>query len=318
MDATFFFKTHQHKGEAFLHALLRNGYERTRRTEKAGFVFLDFLFSGLFSGSGGRGNLRPEAKIAFEQKIPIFLYPHSFSAALPYDLEDERLPTKAFFVPSKGFAEILARLQYPSPAEIVGWSYSDVLPFQPFIGTKPRILFAPLHPVGGELVECEREINLRAFHLLIEALEQNKLGSLTVRYYDNLETNGLYRHPRVDYVPALLNGSTGDLAKADLVVSAGTFAYMAVAMGKPTILIGQDIRPHNSPRNGGELVWVKNWELYKDLIRFPFSIEIDTQLDGFLSTLMGAGVDEPADWKATHIGEPFSPDLFIRTLKRLL
>lgn len=314
----FFFTAHQHKGTAFIDALQSHGAKRVRRVEQADFVLVDFLYSGVFSGVNGRGKLRDEVIAAQKLSKPIFLYPHSYSAALPYDLEHRPIESRAFFVPAPGFAEVLQRISYPSRPVEVGWTYSDVSPFEPYTGEKPKVLFAPLHPVGGGLPDCEREINAHAFELLVKAKEAGEIESLLVRFYGDLAANGLRQVKGVQYHPALLNGSTKEIEAADVIVSAGTHAYMSVALGKPTLMLGQDIRPHNSPRGGGMLSWVKNWELYRELVSFPYSVEMTSSLDDLLATLATAATLAPAKWKENHIGRPFDPTRFTLQLEELL
>ncbi|MBX3004571.1 MAG: hypothetical protein KF821_01940 [Anaerolineales bacterium] len=281
---------------------------------------MDFLYAGLFSGLNGNGMLRKEAAYAVEHGKPVFLYPHFCSPWLPHDLEVEPLAAAAFFCHSAGYAKVLEMIGYPTPTEVVGWSYSDVRPFAPFVGHKPRVLFAPLHPVGGTLPQVEREINEHVFRTLVALRTAGALAKLTVRFYGSLATNGLHRHSDVNYQEALLTGRTDDMERADVVVSAGTYAHMAVALGKPTVMMGQDIRPHNTPRGGGQMAWVRNWELYRDFARFPHSIEMSTGSSVAAETIKRAceGTASVEDWKANHIGHQFNPQHFISRLEAYL
>ncbi|MBX3046991.1 MAG: hypothetical protein KF698_08355 [Anaerolineales bacterium] len=320
MKPAFFFKPHQHKGKAFLEALMAASYKKTRIVAKADFVLLDFLYSGLFSGVHGSGRLRREAALAIELGKPIFLYPHWCSPWLPHDLEVDPVACAAFFVHSAGYAKVLEMIGYPTPTEVVGWSYTDVRPFSPFAGEKPRVLFAPLHPVGGTLPQVERDINEHTFRTLVSLRQAGELASLTVRFYGDMGTNGIQRHQEVHYRQALLSGTTKDMDEADVVVSSGTYAHMAVALGKPTVMMGQDIRPHNSPRGGGQLAWVRNWELYRDFTRYPHSIEMGTSPSVAAATIRRACETNAAveEWKASHIGEPFDPAYFVQRLESYL
>lgn len=318
MKPHFFFKPHQHKGKAFLEALLAAGYRKTRVVAKADFVLLDFLYAGLFSGVHGNGWLRKEAAQAFELRKPIFLYPHFCSPWLPHDLEVDPVAAAAFFVHSPGYAKVLELIGYPTPAEVVGWSYTDVRPFSPFAGEKPRVLFAPLHPVGGTLPQVERDINEHTFRMLVALRQAGELSSLTVRFYGDMATNGLQRRGSVDFRAALLNGSTKEIEEADVVVSSGTYAHMAVALGKPTVMMGQDIRPHNSPRGGGTLQWVRNWELYRDYARYPHSIEMSSTEADALAAIRCAGAEDVDAWRADHIGQQFDRAYFVERLKTYL
>ncbi len=320
MKSAFFFKPHQHKGKAFLEALIVAGYRKTRIVSKADLVLLDFLYAGLFSGVHGNGWLRKEAALALELGKPIFLYPHFCSPWLPHDLEVDPVAAAAFFVHSPGYAKVLERIGYPTPAEVVGWSYTDVRPFSPFAGEKPRVLFAPLHPVGGTLPQVERDINEHTFRMLAALRQAGELSSLTVRFYGDMATNGLQRQRDVDFRSALLNGSTKDIEEADVVISSGTYAHMAVALGKPTVMMGQDIRPHNSPRGGGTLQWVRNWELYRDYARYPHSIEMSTDPSVVTETIRRACESSaPVEaWKADHIGQPFDPAHFVARMESYL
>ena len=311
----FCIKAHQHKADAIMVALRGQGYRQTYTVRKAKFLLMDHEWRGLFSGLDY--DWRTQIVQADEKDIPIFIYPHSVRPNIPFDLTDDFYPNiRATFTIAEGHKEILKRLDYPHPVEVMGWSYTDIHPFRQ---CKPkgkiRVLFAPIHPVGtGFLPGVDRELNAKTYELLLGLLDRIKL---TVRHIQPLEHNSLWLDTRVKYIQGSLNGTTADMERADVIVGAFTYAHMAVALGHPLVMVGEGVRPHNTPRKDGEIIWGRNWEKYKRYLAYPHNVEDCRTSEELYDTLMLAmeGSSKVESWKERFIGVPFDGKQFVKTIE---
>lgn len=315
----FFIKAHQHKAHAYMMALRRYGYRQTQSVRKSKFVLMDHEWRGLFSGV--EYEFRGPIKQAEIYNVPVFIYPHSVRPNIPFDLTDDYYRnTRALITIAEGHKEILRRLKYPYPVEVMGWTYTDIIPFKPREVTKGkiRVLFAPIHPVGtGFLPDDERELNAKTYSLLLGLMDKIHL---TVRHVQPLEHNNLWLDTRVKYTQGSLNGTTEDMEKADVIIGAFTYAHMAVALGNPLIMLGEGIRPHNTPRKNGLLIYGKQWEKYRDYLRYPFNIE-DCQTSDDLLNYINISMQKNyavEDWKERFIGKPFDDEYFVKKLESYL
>jgi hypothetical protein len=125
---------------------------------------------------------------------------------------------------------------------------------------------------------------------------------VTVRYLGDLEANGLWRVPGVEFVQGKPDNSVHDIDRHDLVVGKETFAWMAVARGVPTIMFGQE----HSPEDDEGRVQVKNWERYRDLVRFPFDLSDGPVEDVAVRASSDAVVVNA--WRDEWIGRPLTVD----------
>lgn len=309
--ACFYLKEHQHKGAAFVAALIIAGHWRTGRRMAADFLLVDHDI-----GPRGLG-YRQGIEQAYAAGKPVFIYPHS---ARPNVMADTHKPwprTRALFTISEGHKEVLEALKYPCPIEICGWSYSDVRPFQTI---KPdgeiKVLFAPIHPnANGFLSEEDKQINARSFNLLMSTPGID----ITVRHIHSLEENGLWAEDSVNYVQGQPDGTTKEIEEADVIIGSYTLAYITVALGKPLIMMGEQARPHvgNTP---GLIFYSKNWETYREIMRYPFEIENCTDGEDALE-MMGAvmaGSHKVEDWKHRFIGQPFDGKAFVKKVESYL
>ena len=310
---------HQHKAKAYIDALKTYKYIAHRRTKWAKFLLIDFEWRGVFAGNGQY--LRKQIIEAEAAHIPVFLYPHSVRPNIPFDLVDEQYEgTRALFTIAEGHKEVLKRIGYPCPIEVTGWTYTDIKPFKPreVANRKIRVLFAPIHPVGtGFLPDDERELNAKTYNRLLGLMDKIHL---TVRHIQPLEHNNLWLDTRVKYIQGSLNGTTADMEKADVIIGAFTYAHMAVALGHPLIMLGEGIRPHNTPRKNGLLIYGKQWEKYRDYLKYPFNIE-DCQTSDDLLNYINISMqknDAVDDWKRRFIGKPFDAQRFVKTLESYL
>lgn len=309
---------HQHKAQPYINALLNARHHIKRRTVNAECLLIDHEWSGLFAGY--RYTWRPQIIEAEKMGIPVFIYPHSVRPNIPFDLTDDFYPrTSALFTIAKGHKEILNRLDYPCPVEVTGWAYTEIHPFrQQEPQDKIRVLFAPIHPVGnGYLPDVDRELNTKCFQLLLGLLDDI---SLTVRHIQSLEKNGIWFDERVNYTTGHLDGSTREMERANVIIGAFTYAYMSVALGHPLIMIGEGVLPHNSPRKDGKMLWARNWDKYKDYLRFPFNVEDCHNSNDLLRMMKESLYENPLveNWKEHFIGDPFDGKKFVKTLESYL
>jgi len=313
----FCIKAHQHKANALIMALRRHGYKQTYSVKKARFLLMDHEWRGLLSGLDY--DWRTQIVQADLNHVPIFIYPHSVRPNIPFDLTDDFYPSiRAAFTIAEGHKEILKRLKYPHPVEVMGWSYTEIHPFrQRKPNGKLSVLFAPIHPVGtGFLPDVDRELNAKTYELLLGLLDRIKL---TVRHIQPLEHNGLWLDTRVKYIQGSLNGTTKDMDNADVIIGAFTYAHMAVALGHPLVMVGEGVPPHNTPRKEGQIIWGRHWDEYKDYLAYPYNIE-DCQTPEELYELLKLAMtgEKVEDWKARFIGKPFDEEQFVETLESYL
>lgn len=139
-----------------------------------------------------------------------------------------------------------------------------------------------------------------------------------VRYIYSLESNGLRHEDGIIYKEGSTAGDPfHDMISADVVVSHQTFAWMAVAKGIPTVMMGENIPPHVGDLHASEFRWAKSWKEYLRLIKYPLDIldEGDTY-----ELLQRAGESDAAilDWKTRMIGEAFDPEKFVQIVENYL
>lgn len=310
MGGRFAIAAHQNKADAFINALESHGYERVKTLPEADFYLTDWTFTYTkFAG---------DVCWARELGKPVFLYPHTARPGL-WDFHAEQWPyTAANFVFAEGHAEVMRLCGYPCPVEVVGWSLTEIKEHQEADYKKRlKVLFAPIHPnQNGWLHDADKDINYRTFITLlaISAID------LTVRHIGKLSANNVYEASTVEYIEGKPDGSIDDILAADVVIGAYTFAAMAVALGKPTIVIGDALRPRQGQSDETTLFSL-NWDMWKGYARFPFNFEdlIDDPVRAEATikavTFKNHAVEA---WKRKFIGQPFEPDCFVRRLEQYL
>jgi hypothetical protein len=96
----------------------------------------------------------------------------------------------------------------------------------------------------------------------------------------------------------------------DLIVGHQTFAYLAIASGKPTVMFGEDVPPHSMH------VPVRSWEKYKDLLKFPLDLLVGHPQD--VLNQAASSEDSIREWKYNFIGSSFQSSCFLASLERYL
>ena len=203
--------------------------------------------------------------------------------------------------------------KYPKPIKVIGWHYCDQKEFQPCADVK-NILFAPEHPHStGYMLAEARVLNKKVYHDLID-LPFN----ITVRYINLLFMNGLDERSGVKYQRAdmTLEGSINAIDEADLIVTyPGTFASLAIARGKPVVMYGQNICPHDG-YSDATLRYVHHWEDYQGFMRYHYDIS-DTTGSITESIIRRASMNEETMWRDKFIGEQMKADTLMDALKGL-
>ena len=304
----YYVHPHQNKERVFIEALQVAGYvplQSLRAMHAVRFALLDHDVGAL-----GNGHLRHLEEF-HRRKIPVFMYPHAARPMVIWDGMYRLWPhTRCSFVIGEGHREVMERFGYPIPTEIVGWTLSEIKPFQP-VERVHSILFAPIHS-GRLKCEMDVEINRQAYKRLLDYCRQTG-AQLTVRHIGDIEKSGISMVSGVTYVRGRKDGSTRDIERADLVVSHQTYAYMAVALGKPTLMMGEDV----PPRSGDK--YVASWDLYKDIFMYPLDILSVSGKDIGRLIEIAAECDRLiADWRDRMIGRAFDGPAFVKKLEKYL
>lgn len=295
---------HQNKSAAFREALAKAGYYFTERLHAQGLKFI-------LTDADWRVSTMDKARCG---DIPVFLYPHAARPMVQYDGCVEPQPVTAMFTHAEGGKAIMEKIGYPNPVEVTGWAFSEVRPFRPVKSVK-RILFAPIHPnANGWLSQVDKDLNQKTLERL-EAYSRETGAELSVRMIGPAEQNGLTFGEGTEVHSGKKNLSTADMESADVVVGHQTFAYMAVALGIPTVMIGEDVPPRSGNSEAG-FCYVAHWEAYKDDLMFPLDI-LQGETEDVLERAC-EGSDAVEGWKSRFIGEPFDGPAFVAKLESYL
>ena len=259
---------------------------------------------------------------AAARSIPVFLYPHAARPMVQYDGCVTPRPVRCMFTQAPGGKAIMEKIGYPNPVEVTGWAYSEVRPFRPAEKVE-RVLFAPIHPNGnGWLSDVDKDLNRRTLERLVRWCRETG-AKLSVRSIGLPECSGLTELERFDREdPGRIechlgkkNNSSMDMETADVVVAHQTFAWIAVALGIPTVMMGEDVPPRSGNRPDG-FCYVKHWEEYREDLMYPLDI-LAGDPDAVIAKA-AAGCPEVGDWKVRLIGEPFDGPRFVETIERYL
>lgn len=295
---------HQNKSKAYREALSASGWFMTERFHAQGLRFL-------LTDADWRLTVMEAAR---SRGIPVFLYPHAARPMVQYDGCVEPQPVAAMFTQAEGGKAIMQKIGYPFPVEVSGWAYSEVLSFTGRDEIR-RVLFAPIHPnANGYLNEVDKDINRRAYAVAREWCRDHK-AELSVRFIRSPEACGLTADDGAEWHAGKTNNSTADMRSADLIISHQTFAWIAVALGIPTVMMAEDVPPRSGNSEAG-FRYVDHWDDYKADLMFPLDI-----LSGDPDEVIGkaaAGSPEVEDWKSRLIGKPFDGPAFVEKLESYL
>ncbi|OGO35673.1 MAG: hypothetical protein A2W35_05375 [Chloroflexi bacterium RBG_16_57_11] len=315
----YYLHRHQGKEAAYIHALGKVGYRLVQTVSAR----LRFALGDLDGSRFGNGEViyREWLPRMYKIGIPVFMYPHAARPMVQWDGLLVPWPhTRCTFVIAPGHAEVMKRFGYQIRTEVIGWSMCGLRDFQPVQEMK-NVLFGPIHPApNGWLADCDIDINRRAFARLMQYCRESG-ASLTVRHIQPLERSGLTKQPGVKYIRARPNGSTAEIDAADLVIGHQTFAYLAIARGKPTLMMGEDTPPH-SGQAASNLRFVEHWDEYADYLMYPLDILKGNTSDVVEQACQGSadqdGRTAAMEWRDKFIGEAFDPTKFVTKLESYL
>ena len=299
---------HQHKDDAFWMALLARGWHESH------YAYSKNIRFGLYDA-----DWRPDDITALNG-APYFLYPHAARPMVQYDgCVTPRTDCRTMFVSAPAGVYLMEKIGYPCEVIEVGWSLTPIKSFFPR-ATVQNITFAPIHPNhNGYLNEVDKTLNRDTYSLIADYAVKHE-ATVTVRYCRNIVDNGLSEamaeeHPNVIWKAANTDGSTDDITKADLVVSHQTFAYMAVALGVPTVMMGEDIPPRSGNSEEG-FCYTEHFDDYRDYLAFPLDI-LNGDVEEVIETAI-TGSEAVENWKARFIGKPFDGNYFVDRIEERL
>jgi hypothetical protein len=294
----FFVSAHQHKGRPYHAALKAAGHISLARHADVALYDREWYVHIA-------PRLRPIVQEQVDRGAVIMVYPHSALPPWWYDGDVKVHPcVSCVFVIGKGQKEAMKTIDPAARVEITGWPWSTQRPFRASKEVK-RILFAPIHPAGGRLRSEAVQANKDIYRELKRTQAELKC-KVTVRYIHELELQGLRPYSRFEWVEGRPDGSTTEIDQADVVIAEGTFLYLSVAQGKPTIGINQHIPVRPNKPSGTLKEAPANWEKYGPEIAYPINFGSKPLLD--LIELATNG--EQSEWRNRFIGKSLDPYKF--------
>jgi len=136
---------------------------------------------------------------------------------------------------------------------------------------------------------------------------------LSVRYIGKMQVNGLREVNGVRLLAGSADNSYADIDEADLVIASGTFAYMAIARGKPTIMLNQDTPSRDLVNN--QIATASRYAEYRDYMRYPFDVDDSKDIEDVMQAALET---EPAEWKQRFIGKQLRGRDFVPLLEELM
>lgn len=180
-----------------------------------------------------------------------------------------------------------------------GWLFSPTRRFEP-VEKPERILFAPLHPNveaaqrGARVDDPAPRVNQLVYRQLLDAGYE-----VTVSLVGPPRFSGIWPHPRariVENPQMMFHHSFEQILSAQIVVAAGTVAAAAVALGKPTVMFGQDTFMDYID---GRYVEAAHADVFRVMCRYP----IDAS-DGPISDMVDAAcAAEAGEWRNRFVGD---------------
>ena len=291
----------QHKAKPYEDALVRTGWKK----HTGGDVFLLDHDLNPITPNEDRNAIRTRSKMG----SMIVLYPHSVLPEWWYGVEHFPSPLVAFRFVIAEAQRLSLEMTYPEvKAEIGGWGFTDIKPYQPCSSPR-KILFAAIHPPKYLSLRPEGQ---RANRQVIAQLDQLKNNyEIRVRYLGDLAQQGLEEVPGMDFVQGQPDGSTEDIEWADIVIADQTFMFIAAALGKPIIGMRQGECPRG---NNLETKRSDDWKTWWHLVRYPLSHNEETMKN----LIKEACSNEFAEWKQMNIGERMQPKRIDAIIKRYL
>jgi len=98
------------------------------------------------------------------------------------------------------------------------------------------------------------------------------------------------------------------------VIGHQTFAYLAVARGKPTLMMREDLPPHTVSH--GQTVYAQSWEKYADLMMYPLDILAGEPAELIRRACQGDAA--AAAWRERFVSTPWDAKKFVTILESYL
>jgi len=310
MNRRFYVTVHQDKAKPYIDALVEKGWRPDSRVRRCAFLLMDVDAKAY----------RERIEMMWARRVPAFVYPHAGPPSLFGDIEgyEPSRRVKARFVPAAGHVEVMRAYGYPGKIIVVGWSWCPIRAYNS--REIKRILFMPIHPNSNHFLSArDKKLNVAAFERAWKiATELN--AHLVVRHLLDLKDNGLTSACgcTAEYKMGLpsIKEALKEIERADLAIAHHTPAYLAVASGVTTLMIGE----HETPLIGGrddQLYYALHWNDYKDLMTYP--LDILTADDPTEMARQAAVSDRLiSDWRERMIGEPFNKRTFVDNLEAML
>lgn len=291
----YYIAHHQHKGRPFELALRK---ERWRFSINNPDV-------ALFDHAINREKPEEERALIkkyYDEGSTIIIYPHGATGAWWMDSDLYKTDDKISgnLVIGEGHKCIEEIVQPTLKHYVTGWNFCQMEEFR-----KPKevvnILFAPIHaaPRTNNFRDEAADTNARVFEAL---LKLPRKYNIIVRYLNPLNTIGLKNTSRVILRPGKPDGSYDEINMADVVIAEGTYMYLSVARGKPTIGMNQHIPPRPNGY-GFKDFKLKHWNEYEKYLAYPIDFDDGDDLPGLINR---ATKEEQSEWKSLFIGNKMS------------
>jgi hypothetical protein len=296
---------HNGKGAVYAHALLAAGHELVNDGPADLF---------LIDADPPRLLHRQVIDMWKASGATVVLYPHGgggANAVVQYDgLWEPYEGVDAALVTGVGQAEVLRRIDYPSPAHVVGWTYCEQRPFRPCADVR-HVVFAPTHPAAdGSMEAAWREDNATVFRALLAGLWR-----VTVRHIGTLEENGLWEADGVEFVNGRRHAEFVEIDVADAVVAGdGTFPTLAIARGVPTAVY-RHAKPLALGLPDEPAKPLLRADRYADYARYPFD-PLAGPIDEILHEA-ARGPEPIEEWKRRFVGPPLRSGAALALLEQL-
>lgn len=297
---------HQNKSAALREAVITAGHEVV--AHNADILLIDF--------DGPIVHYPRTIERAYEEGANVYIYSHGAMPITCWDgvwAPSDRI--SGYLAQSEGQKWVMETYGYPHPIHVIGWHYSKQRPFKAISPTDiKKVLFAPWHPHGdGWILPEGKALNTQIFENLLKMPYE-----ITARIIHSIEANGLHEARRVTFQESnrTIAQSIEAIQEHDLVIAYGTLAYLAVALGKPTVMYGQDV----CPQDGYSLAtvrYVKSWDKYREYMRYPYDVSNYAET-GMQFVMQQACKFEATEWRERFIGNSFEPAEFVALLERLL
>jgi len=296
----FMILEHRDSARMYKNALLANGYGITADPERADFLLYDLE----------RASYK-ETIDKFLNRKPMFIYPHS--ALSWYMWDGIHIPNKVScnFVFSEKIKEGMKTYGYPYRVEACGFTGCEIKEWQPTSGKV--LLYTPIHSLGKKRMRLVRSGDLHLNKRTLEHVIRNVslFDKVIIRYGESFEACGL-RDPKIRKIkfessPLTVSSSLEAISRADIIITCGTFGYLSVAQGKPTIFFNQ------SGTAPSEFSWtVKTYDKYR-WIDYPVQFKDMSGRD--VIRFASRRDDRVEEWKKMNIGSPFDANKFLSIIK---